>query len=101
LQQQVHPVVSRLCDPIAGTDSALVAECLGLDPSSYHHLNANDDEEADGLLGSMAQLTVEERFKVPIACVNVVLQQSVFPGICTLHIYDYLGCSKVGLNLHC
>lgn len=63
LQQQVHPVVSRLCDPIAGTDSALVAECLGLDPSSYHHLNANDDEEADGLLGSMAQLTVEERFK--------------------------------------
>lgn len=29
LSQQVHPVVSRLCDPIEGTDAAHLAECLG------------------------------------------------------------------------
>ena len=29
LAQQVHPVVSRLCDPIEGTDAAHIAECLG------------------------------------------------------------------------
>lgn len=29
LAQQVHPVVARLCDPIEGTDSARIAECLG------------------------------------------------------------------------
>lgn len=29
LAHQVHPVVSRLCDPIEGTDSALIAELLG------------------------------------------------------------------------
>ena len=29
LSQQVHPVVSRLCDPIDGTDAAIIAECLG------------------------------------------------------------------------
>ena len=29
LSNQVHPVVSRLCDPIDGTDSAHIAECLG------------------------------------------------------------------------
>lgn len=29
LSQQIHPVVSRLCDPIDGTDAALIAECLG------------------------------------------------------------------------
>lgn len=29
LAQQVHPVVSRLCNPIEGTDAAHIAECLG------------------------------------------------------------------------
>lgn len=29
LAQQVHPVISRLCDPIDGTDAAHLAECLG------------------------------------------------------------------------
>lgn len=30
LAHQIHPVVSRLCDPIEGTDSALIAEMLGM-----------------------------------------------------------------------
>ena len=29
LANQVHPVVSRLCDPIDGTDAAHIAQCLG------------------------------------------------------------------------
>ena len=37
LAQQLHPVVSRLCDPIDGTDAAHIAQCLGLDPSGYQH----------------------------------------------------------------
>ena len=32
---QVHPVVSRLCAPIEGTDGAHIADCLGLDPSRF------------------------------------------------------------------
>ena len=35
LAQQLHPVVSRLCDPLEGTDSARIAQCLGLDPEQY------------------------------------------------------------------
>jgi len=31
LSQQIHPVVTRLCDPIDGTDAALIAQCLGRD----------------------------------------------------------------------
>ncbi len=31
---QIHPVVSRLCAPIEGTDAAHIADCLGLDASS-------------------------------------------------------------------
>ncbi|XP_062521858.1 DNA polymerase alpha catalytic subunit-like isoform X2 [Corticium candelabrum] len=63
LQQQVHPVVSRLCDPISGTDGALIADCLGLDSSSYQHSYNNDDEGTDALLGSTTQMTMEEKFK--------------------------------------
>jgi len=29
LSHQIHPVVCRLCDPIEGTDAALIAEMLG------------------------------------------------------------------------
>ncbi|ELU17443.1 hypothetical protein CAPTEDRAFT_228337 [Capitella teleta] len=60
LSHQVHPVVSRLCDPIDGTDSARIAECLGLDASGYRRAATRDDEE-DALLGA-AQLSEEERF---------------------------------------
>jgi len=30
LASQIHPVVSRLCDPIEGTDASHIAECLGM-----------------------------------------------------------------------
>ncbi|XP_072033839.1 DNA polymerase alpha catalytic subunit-like [Amphiura filiformis] len=64
LAHQVHPVVSRLCDPIEGTDAAHIADCLGLDPSGYrqaarHH---HDDEE-DALLGGEALMSDEEKYK--------------------------------------
>ena len=35
LAEQVHKVVNRLCEPIDGVDSAVIAECLGIDRSQY------------------------------------------------------------------
>merc|ERR1712013_865511 len=35
LSQQLHPVVSRLTEPIEGMEGARVAACLGLDPDQY------------------------------------------------------------------
>eukprot|EP00210_Caulerpa_lentillifera_P008148 g7782.t1 len=35
LSNQIHPVVSRLCSPIEGTDESRLAECLGLDRTKY------------------------------------------------------------------
>ncbi|XP_070173652.1 DNA polymerase alpha catalytic subunit-like [Littorina saxatilis] len=63
LANQIHPVVSRLCDPIEGTDAAHLAECLGLDPSGYRHSqqHAGNADEEDALLA--AQMTEEERFR--------------------------------------
>ena len=46
LSQQLHPVVSRLCDPVEGMDSARVAQCLGLDPSQYKQ-RASREEAGD------------------------------------------------------
>ncbi|XP_022788586.1 DNA polymerase alpha catalytic subunit-like isoform X3 [Stylophora pistillata] len=63
LANQVHPVVSRLCDPIDGTDAAHIAQCLGLDPSGYRGNTGLHDDENDALLGGQAQMTDEERFK--------------------------------------
>nr|XP_039249931.1 DNA polymerase alpha catalytic subunit-like [Styela clava] len=63
LAQQVHPVVMRLCEPVDGTDSAHIAQCLGLDPSGYKQsiaAQATEEDEEDRLLS--VQATEEERF---------------------------------------
>ncbi|KAK3094405.1 hypothetical protein FSP39_001308, partial [Pinctada imbricata] len=62
LAQQVHPVISRLCDPIEGTDAAHLAECLGLDPSGYRHAMRQQDDEDEALLGGL-DFSEEEKFK--------------------------------------
>ncbi|XP_074657943.1 DNA polymerase alpha catalytic subunit-like [Tubulanus polymorphus] len=61
LSNQVHPVVSRLCDPIDGTDAAHIAECLGLDASGYKHSH-NDQNEEDAMLG-ITHLSEDEKYK--------------------------------------
>lgn len=63
LSQQIHPVVSRLCEPIDGTDSARIAECLGLDPTSYRRQLQRAEENEDIGLGEKTVLDVQERFR--------------------------------------
>ncbi|XP_040194139.1 DNA polymerase alpha catalytic subunit isoform X2 [Rana temporaria] len=64
LSQQVHPVVSRICEPIDGIDSALIAAWLGLDPSQFRSQHHNQkDEENEALLGGPAQITDEEKYR--------------------------------------
>jgi len=66
LAQQVHPVVSRLCAPIAGTDASQLAEALGLDPSRFKGSaggsgGAGGSARDDALLGAPT-LDDDERF---------------------------------------
>ncbi|XP_024136081.1 DNA polymerase alpha catalytic subunit isoform X2 [Oryzias melastigma] len=64
LAQQIHPVVSRICEPIEGIDGVLIATWLGLDPSHFRsHQQHQREEEADGMLGGPVQLTDEERYR--------------------------------------
>ncbi|XP_069103569.1 DNA polymerase alpha catalytic subunit-like isoform X1 [Argopecten irradians] len=89
LAHQVHPVVSRLCDPIEGTDAAHLAECLGLDPTGYRHTSrTQDEEEEDALLGG-TDMSDEEKFKdcdrfkfkcPSVSCGREIIFDSVFTG---------------------
>jgi len=45
LTQQLHPVISRLCAPIEGTDAARLADCLGLDASKFAARNMGNDDD--------------------------------------------------------
>ncbi|UYV73481.1 POLA1 [Cordylochernes scorpioides] len=88
LSQQVHPVVSRLCDPIDGTDAATIAEFLGLDPSGYRHRTTNhDDAEDSSLLGAAKNDETrfadceKPQFKCP-QCPNIITAEN------PLHLKD-------------
>jgi DNA polymerase alpha subunit A len=52
--QQLHPPISRLCAVIEGTDSARIAECLGLDGSKFHSTvtHGRESEESFTLVSS-------------------------------------------------
>ena len=59
LAQQLHPVISRLCDPLDGTDSARIAQCLGLDPEQYRRNVYSNDTRQD----EAVTMKDEERFR--------------------------------------
>ncbi|XP_061569459.1 DNA polymerase alpha catalytic subunit isoform X2 [Cololabis saira] len=83
LAQQVHPVVSRICDPIEGFDNVLIATWLGLDPTQFRSQQQYQrEEETDATLGVPIQLTDEERYK---DCERFTF---TCPGCGTDNIYD-------------
>ncbi|GAB0097436.1 DNA polymerase [Sergentomyia squamirostris] len=45
LSQQIFPVVSRLCEPLDGTNISRLAQCLGLDAKKYKTLEQKIDRE--------------------------------------------------------
>lgn len=91
LANQLHPVLSRLLDPIEGTDSARIAECLGLDPSGYrvskYSGQSNDDDEfADAQISDEERYRMCERFQFKCpneACDTLITMDSAFRGVGT------------------
>ncbi|XP_043928239.1 DNA polymerase alpha catalytic subunit [Protopterus annectens] len=63
LSQQIHPVVTRICEPIDGINSALIASWLGLDPAQFRVHQFQKDDETDAMLGGPTQLTDEEKYR--------------------------------------
>uniref|UniRef100_H0XAR0 DNA polymerase n=1 Tax=Otolemur garnettii TaxID=30611 RepID=H0XAR0_OTOGA len=104
LAQQIHPVVARICEPIDGIDSVLIATWLviGLDPTQFKVHDYHKDEENDALLGGPAQLTDEEkyrdceRFKCPCpTCGTENIYDNVFDGLGTEMEPSLYRCSNI------
>ncbi|XP_049887428.1 DNA polymerase alpha catalytic subunit [Pectinophora gossypiella] len=47
LAHQLHPVISRICEPIEGMDPARVADCLGLDPSGFRQIIKRENNDTE------------------------------------------------------
>ncbi|XP_059612246.1 DNA polymerase alpha catalytic subunit [Phlebotomus argentipes] len=47
LTQQIFPVISRLCEPLDGTNISRLAQCLGLDAKKYKSLEEKIDREEE------------------------------------------------------
>ncbi|XP_055704301.1 DNA polymerase alpha catalytic subunit isoform X2 [Phlebotomus papatasi] len=45
LTQQIFPVISRLCEPLDGTNISRLAQCLGLDAKKYRSMEEKMDRE--------------------------------------------------------
>ncbi|CAG8622841.1 65_t:CDS:10, partial [Paraglomus brasilianum] len=61
LNQQVHPAVARLCEPIEGTDAVQIARSLGLDTSKFRASIGSGSAVAE-LYTLDSQISDEERF---------------------------------------
>lgn len=67
---QVHPVVSRLCAPIEGTDAAHLADCLGLDPAKFRQqvMASSSDAREEAQLAAASIFDDDDRYKVGSIC---------------------------------
>jgi len=71
LSNQVHPVVSRICEPIPGLDAARIAESLGLDSSSYKKRRVYENPTEEVGLGEMSDAEkYRECAKFSFLCAN-------------------------------
>jgi len=105
LKNQVHPVVSRLCDPIEGTDGAQIADCLGLEASEFnriaHSFEANDSEIGMGMMTNMSDA---ERFKgaegIQIKCPKCDVEKK-FPGVFIVNESNEVRCGLLCQTASC
>jgi len=95
MESQLHPVVSRICAVIQGTDSGQLADCLGLDSSKFHKSdNAGDSERKSAF---SQQQESADRFenveKFSAMCTDGLCRE--FPGV---YVMDKMGLLRCGLR---
>uniref|UniRef100_A0A914C0B3 DNA polymerase n=1 Tax=Acrobeloides nanus TaxID=290746 RepID=A0A914C0B3_9BILA len=88
LAHQVHPVVSRLCEPIEEMDAVRVAQALGLDPSGYRKRLVEravdeqvEEENIEAYLKQDFNACEGFCFECPVAsCKQLIIVRSAFMG---------------------
>lgn len=70
LAHQLHPVISRICEPIEGMEPARVADCLGLDPSGYKQAVKKESASTDSYEVENEQEKYRHCKEFVFTCVN-------------------------------
>ncbi|CAG4963801.1 unnamed protein product [Parnassius apollo] len=119
LAHQLHPVISRICEPIEGMDPARVADCLGLDPSGYRQIIRKDNTNSDTYEVENEQEKYRYCKEFTFVCINencktdnkiretclkvdkdsVTFLEKCQNDKCTLKPVDYLACIQNQLAL--
>ena len=78
LTSQIHPVVSRLIEPLEGIDRSSIAEALGLNPANYAKQNTaaggsgengfDGDEDSEAMLGAGSVVKWSDCLALQLAC---------------------------------
>lgn len=63
LAHQIHPVVTRLCEHLEGTDSCRIAICLGLDGEKFKLASQKAQERTNEVAGESIVKTTVEKYK--------------------------------------
>ncbi|KAB0798439.1 hypothetical protein PPYR_09432 [Photinus pyralis] len=111
LGQQIHPVVSRLCEPLEGTDPYQIANCLGLDTTNFKKPVRSTTEPTDNLAKTRNLFTNVDPFVfICTSCKTENKVTGVFDGNvpfltkcanpeCGIRPIDYLGSVSNQLTL--
>lgn len=98
LLKQIFPPIERLCAPIPGTDSARLAECLGLDTRKYQiNASGSNNQQSADIFPLESQIPESVRFqdaaRFTLRCRHCH-ESVIFEGLCASTTI----CSPTGLN---
>ncbi|CAB4056412.1 POLA1 [Lepeophtheirus salmonis] len=81
LSQQLHPVLSRICDPLDGTDSSRIAQCLGLDPDQFKKIiRSTESNEERELISEVDKFRPCNKLKIKCVCGEIITLESIVTG---------------------
>lgn len=113
LSQQIHPVVSRLCEPIDGTDAYEIANVLGIDATAFKKSKIQNDIVGENIRTPEVRFRNVEPFEfICIACRETNKIKAPFDNRiaflnhcsnanCNVRPIEYLGSVQNQLTLKC
>jgi DNA polymerase alpha subunit A len=93
MESQVHPVVSRICAVVQGTDSGQLADCLGLESSKFHKPDGDSERKSAFAQQQEAADRFEHVEKFSGMCSDGLCRE--FVGV---YVMDKMGVLRCGLR---
>ncbi|KAJ8980711.1 hypothetical protein NQ317_019205 [Molorchus minor] len=95
LAHQIHPVVTRICESIEGTDSFQIGKCLGLDTSSFNKPKQMMESVGENIITPESKFQNADKFK--FTCF-VCKKENTIDSILTNNVPFLQKCSNSDCN---